>query len=302
MPFYPPASAASTGSPVRCACPPCRLGNAAAHPARVPRYPSDMTGAEWDQLLPELPVPAWLAGKGGRPEEYCWRQMTDAVRYLTDNGIKWRAVPADFPRWDAVYAFFCRWRWAGFTAGVHGRLREKVRKREGRNAGPTASVIDSQSLRAAETAGKDTRGYDAGKRVAGRKRHIAVDTIGMLLVVLVTSASVQDRDGARPLLGALRKAFTTVSLAWADGGYAGQLVAWAKEKLRLTVQIVKRSDDAKGFVVLPRRWVVERTLSWICRRRRCVRDYERLPEHHAAMVQWAMIIVMTRRLARSAPT
>ena len=136
----------------------------------------------------------------------------------------------------------------------------------------------------------------------GRKRHIAVDTIGLLLTVLVTAASVQDRDAAKPLLWNLRKAFPTVRLAWADGGYAGKLVSWAKTALKLTVEIVKRPDDLHTFQVLPRRWVVERTLAWITRHRRTVRDYERLPAHHETYIYWAMIIVMTLRLARSPAT
>jgi transposase len=134
--------------------------------------------------------------------------------------------------------------------------------------------------------------------VQGRKRHIAVDTIGLLLTVLVTAASVQDRDAAKPLLWNLKKAFPSVRLAWADGGYAGKLVTWAKTALKLTLQIVRRPDDLHTFKVLPRRWVVERTLAWITRHRRTVRDYERLPAHHETYVYWAMIIVMTRRLAR----
>ncbi len=148
--------------------------------------------------------------------------------------------------------------------------------------------------------GRSRRGYDAGKKINGTKRHLAVDTIGLLLTVLVTAASVQDRDAAKPLLWNLRKAFPSVRLAWADGGYAGKLVAWAATKLKpkLTLQIVKRPDDLHAFQVLPRRWVVERTLSWITRHRRTVRDYERLPAHHETYVYWAMIIVMTRRLAR----
>jgi transposase len=171
--------------------------------------------------------------------------------------------------------------------------------RPGASPRPTAAVIDSQSVRAAETVGKASRGYDAGKKVSGRKRHIAVDTIGLLLTVLVTTAGVQDRDAARQLLWNLRRAFPSVRLAWADSGYAGKLVTWARTQLRpkLTVQVVKRTELHK-FAVLPRRWVVERTLAWITRSRRTVRDYERLPGHHETMVHWAMIIVMTRRLAR----
>ena len=152
--------------------------------------------------------------------------------------------------------------------------------------------------------GRARRGYDAGKKVNGTKRHLAVDTIGLLLTVLVTAASVQDRDAARPLLWNLRRAFPSVRLAWADGGYAGKLVTWAACKLKpkLTLEIVRRPDDLHTFQVLPRRWVVERTLAWITRHRRTVRDYERLRAHHETYVYWAMIIVMTRRLARQPGT
>jgi transposase len=150
--------------------------------------------------------------------------------------------------------------------------------------------------------GRARRGYDAGKKINGTKRHLAVDVLGLLLTVLVTAASVQDRDAARPLLWSLRRAFPSVKLAWADGGYAGKLVTWATTRLRLTLQIVRRPDDLHTFQVLPRRWVVERTLSWITRHRRTVRDYERLPGHHETYVYWAMIIVMTRRLARQPGT
>ena len=146
---------------------------------------------------------------------------------------------------------------------------------------------------------RTSRGYDAGKKIDGRKRHIAVDTIGLLLTVLITAASVQDRDAARPLLWNLKKAFPKIRLTWADGGYAGKLVTWSKTALKLTLQIVKRPDDLHTFKVLPRRWVVEPTLAWITRHRRTVRDYERLPAHHETYIYSAMIIIMTRRLARA---
>jgi transposase len=142
------------------------------------------------------------------------------------------------------------------------------------------------------------RGRHNGKKVNGTKRHIAVDTCGLLLAVLVTAAGVQDRDAARPLLWAIHACFPGIRLVWADSGYAGKLVGWAAEQLRLTVQIVTKLAGQTTFVVLHRRWAVERTFSWINRCRRTVRDYERLPQHHAAMVQWSMIIIMTRRLAR----
>jgi transposase len=144
-----------------------------------------------------------------------------------------------------------------------------------------------------------TRGYDAGKKVNGRKRHIAVDTGGLLLAVVVTLASTQDRDAAHRLLAALSSRFSTIKLVWADGGYAGRLVVWAKNVLSLSVEVVKRTDDVKGFTVLPRRWVVERTFAWISKHRRCVRDYETLPTHREAMVHTSMIMTMSRRLART---
>lgn len=282
-----------------CACVACRFGHGTSRPVRSPRYTSDTTAAQWAVLAPLLPWPVWLDGGGGRPEEYCRRQVIDAIFYLADNGCKWRNLPADFPPWRTVHAAFTRWWACGDVLAVHNDLRDLVRAVQGRDPDPTAAVMDSQSVRAAETVAAAGRGFDAGKKINGRKRHLVVDTIGMLLVVVVTAASCQDRDGARPALERLRELFATITLVWADGAYAGKLVTWARDKLALTVQIVKRSDDTRGFVVLPRRWVVERTLAWISRRRRLVRDYERLPGHHEALVAWSMIMLMSRRLARS---
>lgn len=265
---------------------------------RPRRYPSDTTDAQWVLIDPLLPDPVWAAGRGGRPEEHCRRAIVDAIFYVVDNGIKWRALPGDFPPWSTVYNFFADWQAAGITADLLDTLRGRVRVAEGRAATPTAAVIDSQSVKAAETVWRTSRGFDAGKKINGTKRHIAVDTLGLLICVLVTAANIQDRDGARPLLQKLTQACQRIRLVWADGGYAGKLVDWARETLRLTVQIVKRTDDMTGFVVLPRRWVVERSLAWITRHRRCARDYEGLPAHHEAMVCWAMIRIMSQRLAR----
>jgi len=286
---------------VSCGCLAHRYGNAADRPMREPVYPTDLTDAQWAVIAPLIPVPAWLAGRGGRPEGYCHREMVDVMLYIDDNGTKWRALPADFPDWTAAYRFFRRWRDQGLLEVLHDRLRRACRRAAGKEPEPSAAVIDSQSVRAAETVAKADRGFDAGKRVNGTKRHIAVDVLGMLLTVLVTGAAVQDRDGALPLLERLRAACLRVVLVWADGAYAGQLVSWAREELAVGLEIVKRPDDVSGFVVVPRRWVVERTLAWITRRRRCVRDYERRPESHEAMVRWAMVLVMTRRLAKQAP-
>jgi transposase len=273
-----------------CARPGCR---------RPRRYPSDTTDAEWALLEPLLPVPACRTAAGGRPERHCRRAVTDAIRYVIHNGCVWRALPADFPPWRTVYGLFARWNRSGATRIVHDALRARARLAAGRGAEPTAAVIDSQSVRAAATVPKTSRGWDNAKKVNGRKRHIAVDATGLLLEVLATPASVQDRDAARPLLWNTRRSGRRIRLAWADGGYTGRLLPWAHSQLKLTVQIVKRPDDLHTFQVLPRRWVVERTLAWITSNRRCARDYERLPAHHEATVYWAMITLMTRRLARS---
>jgi len=257
-----------------------------------------MSEAEWAVIEPTLPAPGWTQGRGGRPASRCRRDIVDAIRYLVKEGICWRAMPADFPPWPTVYDYLDRWQACGATAALHDDLRRQCRLAAGRAAEPTAAVIDSQSVKAAEEAARPSRGFDAAKKINGRKRHIAVDVTGLLLTVLVTAACVQDRDGARPLLWNLARAFPAIRLTWADGGYAGKLVSWASRALRLTLQIVRRPDDLHTFQVLPRRWVVERTLAWITRCRRTVRDYERLPSHHETMVYWTMIILMGRRLAR----
>jgi transposase len=303
VPLYrvPPAAvhcdaASPAGPPVACRC--CPGGQSRSSRRRC--YPSDMTDAEWAVCEPLLPAPAWLAGKGGRPSRYCMRDVVDGIRYLTHNGPVWRALPADFPPAGTVYWWTGKWQADGSAERMHDDLRERIRGAAGRSPRPTAAIIDSQSVKGSEMIARGRRGYDAGKKINGTKRHIAVDVMGLLLTVLVTAASVQDRDAARPLLWNLRKAFPSVRFAWADGGYAGKLVTWAKTALKLTVQIVRRPDDLHTFQVLPRRWVVERTLAWITRHRRTVRDYERLPAHHETYIYWAMIIVMTRRLARKA--
>ncbi|MFD5650030.1 IS5 family transposase [Streptomyces sp. NPDC127039] len=273
-------------------------GNAADHPDRQRRYPSDLTDAEWAAVRPLLPVPAWLEGRGGQPEGYCHRQLLDAIRYLVAGGISWRSMPADFPNWARVYAFFRRWRQNGLVTEFHDRLRGRVREREGREAEPTAGIIDAQSVKAAASVPSASRGYDGGKQINGRKRHIVTDSLGLLMMVTVTAANIGDREAATGLLARLRDLHRDIRLVWADGGYTGALVGWARETLDLAVTIVKRTDDRAGFVVLPRRWVVERTLSWLMHSRRLARDYETLPATSEAMIQWSMITRMSRRLAR----
>jgi transposase len=191
--------------------------NAADHPDRVRRYPSDMTDAEWAEIRTLLPVPAWLLGRGGQPEGYCHRQMLDAIRYLVAGGISWRAMPADFPAWGRVDAFHRPWREHGLTTEFHDRLRGKVREREGREAEPTAGTIDAQSVRTAATVSASSRGYDGGKKDPGRKRHIVSDCLGLLLVACVTAANIGDRDAAAGLLrgrlGMLSRAISALGSA-----------------------------------------------------------------------------------------
>ncbi len=245
MPFYPAASRDVHLGPVACRC--CRGG--ISRSTRVRRYPSDMTEAEWAVCEPLLPAPAWRAGRGGRPASWCMRDIVDAIRYLTHNGPVWRALPADFPPAGTVYWWLDKWQADGSAEQMHDDLRDRVRATAGRPAAPTAAIIDSQSVKGSEMIGRSRRGYDAGKKINGTKRHLAVDVLGLLLTVLVTAASVQDRDAAKPLLWNLRKAFPAIKLAWADGGYAGKLVTWAAAKLKpkLTLEIVKRPDDLHTF-------------------------------------------------------
>jgi transposase len=232
----------------------------------------------------------------GRPPVHPRRVIVNAILYVNRTGCAWRYLPKDFPPWRTVYGYFAAWRDNGTLQRLHDRLRDAARVAAGRAIAPTAAVIDSQSVRAADTVPKASRGWDNAKKVNGRKRHIAVDVTGLVLAVVVTAASVQDRDAAKPLLWNLARTCTRIHLAWADAGYAGKLTSWARTNLRITVQIV-RKRDAHAFEVLPRRWVVERTLAWISTHRRCARDYERLPASHEAMVLWAMIALMTQRLA-----
>ena len=241
-----------------------------------------------------------MPGRRGRPRIWPLRAIVEAILYLDRAGCAWRYLPDSFPPWRTVYGYFAAWRDDGTLARLHDALRAQVRAAAGRDAEPTAAVIDSQSVRAADTVPRASRGWDNAKKVNGRKRHIAVDALGLVLAVVITAASVQDRDAARPLLWNLRRTCTRVRLVWADAGYqARTLTAWAAT-LRITLQLVRRPDDLHTFQVLPRRWVVERTFAWISKHRRTVRDYERLPAHHEAIIQWAMIAVMTARLARHA--
>ncbi|MFZ3492021.1 IS5 family transposase [Streptomyces sp. 5.8] len=228
-----------------------------------------------------------------------WHWMLDALRYLADNGGKWRALPEPFPPPRKVFDFFRRWVRQNVFAQIHAALVKKVRLRAGRSEQPTAAIIDAQSVKGAETVGSSTRGFDGGKQINGRKRHIVVDTLGLVLLVAVTAADVNDRTAAMALFHRLTLLFRQVTKVWADHGYDGELVPWTRRHLGLDLEIPDHPGRRKGrgFKVIPKRWIVERTLAWITRRRRCVRDYERRLDHHAAFVLIAVGIGMSRRLA-----
>ena len=262
---------------------------------RARGYPSDLTDAQWQVIVPYLPPDQ--PGRRGRPLVWPRRLIVEAILYLDRTGCAWRYLPDGFPPWQTVYGYFAAWRDDGTLARLHDALRGLVRIAAGRTAGPTAAVIDSQPVRAADTVPKASRGWDNAKKVNGRKRHIAVDTTGLVLAVVITAASVQDRDGARPLLWNLHRACGTVLLVWANAGYtARKLAAWAAA-MKMTIEIVSKRDQ-HVFEVLPRRWVVERTFAWISKHRRTTRDYETLPASHEAMILWAMIALMTKRLTQ----
>jgi len=271
---------------------------------RPRRYPTDLTDAEWAVLEPLLPVMLCLTELGGRPELHFRRTMVNAALYLVDNGIKWRAMPADFPPWKTVYGMCARWARDGVLARITDRLRALARKAAGRDPEPSAGIVDAQSVHesAEGVVPAKTSGYDSHKKVNGRKRHLLVDTLGLLIAVAVSPANVADRAGAAAVFRRARaRGRHRLALVWADSGYHGDWRHWAKRTLGITVEVVPQRKDQQGFQVLARRWVVERTHAWITRRRRCARDYERLPEHHAAMVHWAAILMMTRRLAKTLP-
>lgn len=257
---------------------------------RVP-YPTDLTDEQWNLLKDFIPPEK----PGGRHRVLNMRDVLNAMVYVTVSGIQWRMLPHDFPNWSSVYGYFWRWRTTGVWQRIHETLRAQVRQQEGRHKHPTAGCLDSQSVKTTQVPGE--RGYDAGKQVNGRKRHILVDTLGLLLAVVVTSASVQDRDGARLLFSRLGGACKKLRKIWVDGGYRGSLVTWVAEHFRFVLHLVQRPPEQRGFAVLPRRWVVERTFSWFTLCRRLSKDYERQTESSETFIYMTMTRLMLRRLA-----
>src|SRR3954464_4569701 len=263
---------------------------------RPARYPSDTSDEQWALVEPLLPP----VKTGGRPEKHSRRAVVDAILYVVRTGDSWRQLPAAFPPWQTVYWYFNQWEQARVTEKLLPVVRAQLRVQEGRDPEPSAGLIDSQSGKGAATVGREARGYDAGKKINGRKRFIVTDTLGLLLTVVVCTAGVQDRDGAKPVLLQAYLA-TRVRFVFADAGFAGRLVEWAARILATTIEIVRKPAGQRGFAVIPRRWAVERTLAWLTAHRRLARDYERDPAVSEAMIRWAAINTMTRRLARGGP-
>lgn len=244
-------------------------------------------------------LPARDLAKGGRPQVYDHRLIIDTILYVLVSGCAWRLVPHDLAPWHAAYRWFRHWSAQGVWDDIHHELRGRTRTHAGRDEQPSAAVLDSQSI--ASSCGGQQIGFDMAKKTHGRKRHLLVDTCGLVLICVVHAASLCDRAGAKLVLGWLDEEYPGIGLVWVDGGYANtvdeSLIGWADQTLGVRLQVVKRSDDIKGFTVLPRRWVVERTFGWLTRCRRLCRDYERLIAHAEDFIKIAMIRLMAARLA-----
>lgn len=260
------------------------------HSRETLRYETDLTDREWNVIAPMMPA----AAKTGRPRRWSLREIMNAIFYVMRGGIGWRLLPSDFPPRSTVFRWFRRFRDDCLFEKINHRLLMLDRERCGREASPTASIIDSQSVKTCESGGP--RGYDAGKKIKGRKRHALVDTDGRALLLFPHPASIQDRDGAGPVLQASRRPFPFIRKVFADAGYQGPRAAQATS---IAVEIVKRKPDQVGFAVQPRRWVVERFFAWIGRNRRLWKDAEATIGSATAFLYAAAVMILVRRIARN---
>ncbi len=254
-------------------------------------YPSDLSNEQWKLLAHMLPPPEQF----GRKRTVDLREICNALFYVLRTGCAWRYLPGCYPCWQTVYYYFRLWPRADWFAAINDKLRRMLRKQLGREENASAGIIDSQSVKTSEEGSRE-RGFDAGKKINGRKRHILVDTLGLLLAVKVHAASIQDRDGAKLLFASCQNRLPRLFLIWADGGYRGKLIVWVALNCLWLLEIVKRHDNVKGFVVLPRRWVVERTFAWLLKHRRLSKDYERECQTSEAWIYLAMVSVMLKHV------
>src|SRR5229473_5098167 len=259
------------------------------------RYPSDLTDDEWAYVAPLIPPPK----SGGGKRRTDMRAVMNGVMYILSTGCQWRYLPKDFPPYSTVHHYFIWWHCDGVLDRTHHALYVACREKAEREASPTAAIIDSQSVKSAEKGGlASIRGYDAGKKIKGKKRHILVDTLGLLLHAIVHCAGIQDRDGGILLLATMKGLFPFLEKLFADSAYQGPIFANGLAKIlpRLETEIVKRSAHAKGFVQLPKRWIVERTIAWLNRCRRLAKDWENLNRNALAFLKLASIRLMLRKL------